>query len=84
MSTNTAPTLNLSELPDELDRAAAITMAERDEGINAARRALVGCTYSHCADCGEAIPAERRALGNVKRCIDCAERYEFHLKQHGK
>lgn len=75
---------NLAELPDELDRAAAITQAEADEGIAAARRSLVGCTYSHCADCGEPIPAERRALGNVKRCIDCAELHEFKLKLHGK
>ncbi len=76
--------MNLAELPDELDRAAAISQAECDEGIAAARRALVGCTYSHCANCGDAIPAERRALGNVKRCIDCAQLYEFHQKQHGK
>ena len=75
---------NLANLPDELDRAAAISQAECDEGIAAARRSLVGCTYTHCAECGEAIPAERRALGNVKRCIDCAERHEFLLKQHGQ
>jgi len=31
--------MNLAELPDELDRAAAITQAEAEEGIAAARRA---------------------------------------------
>jgi RNA polymerase-binding transcription factor DksA len=75
---------NLSDMPDDLDRAAAISQAECEDGIAAARRALVGCTYSHCADCGEAIPEARRLLGNVKRCIDCAQLYEFHRKQHGK
>ena len=33
--------MNLAELPDELDRAAAITQAEAEEGIAAARRAAL-------------------------------------------
>lgn len=68
--------MNLAELADELDRAAAITQAEADEGIAAARRAFVGLSYSHCEECGAEIPLARQALGGVRTCIDCAERKE--------
>ncbi|CTQ32215.1 DksA/TraR family C4-type zinc finger protein [Jannaschia rubra] len=37
-----------------------------------ARRAPVGESLTHCAECEEPIPeARRRALPGVKLCIDC-------------
>ena len=36
------------------------------------RRAPVGESLTHCAECGEPIPERRRAaLPGVKLCIDC-------------
>ncbi|AJE48002.1 DksA/TraR family C4-type zinc finger protein [Celeribacter indicus] len=36
------------------------------------RRAPVGESFTHCAECGEEIPeARRRAVPGVKLCIDC-------------
>lgn len=37
-----------------------------------ARRALVGESFTHCAECDEPIPEPRRqAIPGVKLCIDC-------------
>ncbi|MDF1853940.1 DksA/TraR family C4-type zinc finger protein [Pseudooceanicola sp.] len=37
-----------------------------------ARRATVGVSLTHCAECEEEIPSARRAaLPGVKLCIDC-------------
>ncbi|QDL91234.1 DksA/TraR family C4-type zinc finger protein [Paroceanicella profunda] len=39
-----------------------------------ARRAPVGESRTHCAECEEPIPeARRRALPGVKLCIDCQQ-----------
>lgn len=29
-----------------------------------------------CQDCGEEIPSKRRAIGGVKRCVDCQNHFE--------
>lgn len=33
-----------------------------------------------CEDCGEEIPAQRRALGGVTRCIGCQTQFEAKQK----
>lgn len=33
-----------------------------------------------CDDCGAEIPAQRRALGGVTRCIQCQTRFEAKQK----
>lgn len=39
-----------------------------------AKRAPVGDSLTHCADCDEPIPeARRNAIPGVKLCIDCAQ-----------
>ncbi|OIQ29863.1 MAG: hypothetical protein BM562_10765 [Alphaproteobacteria bacterium MedPE-SWcel] len=39
-----------------------------------ARRAPVGDSLTHCADCDEAIPeARRQAIPGVKLCLDCQQ-----------
>ncbi|MBS0126583.1 DksA/TraR family C4-type zinc finger protein [Thetidibacter halocola] len=50
-----------------------------------ARRAPVGESLTHCADCDEPIPeARRQAIPGVKLCIDCAaERQGRELRRGG-
>jgi len=46
-----------------------------------ARRAPVGDSLTHCAECDEPIPEARRAaIPSVKLCIDCQQ--ERHSAQH--
>ena len=33
-----------------------------------------------CDDCGDAIPAQRRAIGGVTRCIQCQTNFEAKQK----
>ena len=35
-----------------------------------------------CRNCGDEIPAQRRALGNVKLCIDCQTAVESNSKHY--
>jgi|TARA_R110000765_G_scaffold139653_2_gene239941 phage/conjugal plasmid C-4 type zinc finger TraR family protein len=33
-------------------------------------------SLDECQDCGEEIPSKRRAIGGVKRCVDCQKHFE--------
>ena len=33
-------------------------------------------SLDECHDCGEEIPSKRRAIGGVKRCVDCQNHFE--------
>ena len=49
-----------------------------------ARRAPVGDSLTHCAECEEPIPEARRAaLPGVKLCIDCVEERDAAFKARG-
>ncbi|WP_415402393.1 DksA/TraR family C4-type zinc finger protein [Tateyamaria sp. SN3-11] len=49
-----------------------------------ARRAPVGDSLTHCAECEEPIPEARRAaLPGVKLCIDCVEERDAAFKTRG-
>ena len=49
-----------------------------------ARRAPVGESLTHCADCDEEIPEARRlAIPGVKLCIDCQQERDGALRQRG-
>lgn len=49
-----------------------------------ARRAPVGESLTHCAECEEPIPEARRAaLPGVKLCIDCVEERDAAFKARG-
>lgn len=37
-------------------------------------------SYFECVGCGEEIPAQRRALGGVTRCIQCQTQFEAKQK----
>jgi len=40
-------------------------------------RQMMGLSLSHCADCGEEIPQQRRrAVNGVRLCISCQEAAE--------
>ncbi len=55
-------------IKDELDRMAA-------------RARPVGESLTECAECGEAIPEQRRrALPGVKLCVDCASERDAGYK----
>ena len=46
-----------------------------------ARRAPVGESLTHCAQCEEPIPeARRKALPGVKLCIDCMQERDARFK----
>ncbi len=49
-----------------------------------ARKAPVGESLSHCAECEEPIPEARRvALPGVKLCIDCMQERDSAFKARG-
>ena len=49
-----------------------------------ARRAPVGESLTHCAECEEPIPEARRAaLPGVKLCIDCVQDRDAAYKARG-
>ena len=49
-----------------------------------ARRAPVGESLTHCAECDEEIPEARRAaLPGVKLCIDCQQERDGRFQARG-
>ena len=49
-----------------------------------ARKAPVGDSLTHCADCEEPIPEARRAaIPGVKLCIDCMQERDSQHKTRG-
>ncbi|MCE8507739.1 DksA/TraR family C4-type zinc finger protein [Ruegeria pomeroyi] len=49
-----------------------------------ARRAPVGESLTHCAECEEEIPeARRQAIPGVKLCLDCQQERDGAIKLRG-
>ncbi|WP_299042858.1 DksA/TraR family C4-type zinc finger protein [uncultured Tateyamaria sp.] len=49
-----------------------------------ARKALVGESLTHCAECEEPIPeARRRAVPGVKLCVECVAERDAAYKARG-
>ena len=49
-----------------------------------ARRAPVGDSLTHCAECDEEIPEKRRAaLPGVKRCVQCQSGLDASVRSSG-
>ena len=62
---------------DEADRAAALIEATTANALARIQAAQQQAGQADCADCGEPIPASRRAANPAAiRCIDCQEIYE--------
>jgi phage/conjugal plasmid C-4 type zinc finger TraR family protein len=57
---------------DDADFAQERIEAELERAISAARRVHNGPAATHCVDCGEDIPEERRqAIAGVRTCAYC-------------
>lgn len=66
-------------MTDQFDRAQALEALVRDEALITARAAAQphGAALSHCADCGDEIPAARRAAApGCTRCVVCQSLHE--------
>lgn len=62
-------------MPDEMDRATALTEAQTAAAIEAARPR--GHGSATCDDCGQPIPAARRkAMPTARHCTPCRESME--------
>lgn len=62
-------------MSDDIDRAQDIQAAQNEDAIQRQIRKIAECQEESedCIDCGETIPAERRAVVKCIRCIDCQE-----------
>ncbi|MNJ19128.1 hypothetical protein D3C77_134470 [compost metagenome] len=60
------------------DRAQALEQRQRDQAIAAqlAQTRPNGPSLTHCEDCDNEIPAARRALGGMTRCVPCQSIFE--------
>ncbi|OWU84243.1 hypothetical protein ATO6_14510 [Oceanicola sp. 22II-s10i] len=65
---------------DQIDAS----IADELKRMQQARRAPVGESLTHCAECEEEIPEARRiALPGVKLCIDCQQERDGQHTQRG-
>ncbi|MCD5993653.1 TraR/DksA C4-type zinc finger protein [Pseudomonas sp. CDFA 602] len=65
------------------DRAQALEQRQRDQAIAAALALArpTGPSLTHCADCDNAIPLARQALGGITRCVPCQTLIEKGLRK---
>ena len=65
------------------DRAQALELRQRDQAIAAALAASrpSGPSLTHCQDCDKEIPAARRALGGMTRCVPCQSIFEREVRR---
>lgn len=68
---------------DALDLAQEREALDRERAIAAqlARSRHDRPSLAHCADCDEPIPAARRALGGITRCVDCQSLFEWKQRR---
>jgi len=64
---------------DLVDMAEEFRAQQMQVSINA-RPQFDTASELDCDDCGEEIPAQRRALGGVTRCIQCQINFEAKQK----
>ncbi|UPY35524.1 TraR/DksA C4-type zinc finger protein [Sediminicoccus sp. KRV36] len=64
-------------MPDDMDRATALTEAHHQESLAAVTRRLRQPGTPDCEICGEPIPARRRQeMPSARRCRPCQEAME--------
>ncbi|BBT15112.1 conjugal transfer protein TraR [Pseudomonas sp. 1D4] len=65
-------------MPDWVDRAVAREELELARALAAqlASNRPAGPSLDDCIDCGDEIPAARRALGGITRCVPCQSTFE--------
>lgn len=65
-----------------IEHAEAMVDLERERQIASVRKHLAEPGSASCGDCGDEIPAERRAaLPSARRCADCETRRERAAKR---
>ncbi|MGQ3101032.1 MAG: TraR/DksA C4-type zinc finger protein [Sphingopyxis solisilvae] len=65
-----------------IEHAEAMVDLERERQIASVRKHLAKQGSASCGDCGDEIPAERRAaLPSARRCADCETRRERAAKR---
>ncbi|HEG2198201.1 TraR/DksA family transcriptional regulator [Enterobacter kobei] len=68
-----------------IDQASALEEMMREQAIAAHRIDHNAVSAEHCAECGEDIPAARRAaVPGCQTCAECQSAIEFRNKQRGQ
>lgn len=67
---------------DTVDKAQQQNALAEQAGIDAIRARLAGQGRDYCEDCGEGIPAPRRAANpSATRCVYCQANHEKRTKR---
>ncbi|AEG99398.1 TPA: TraR/DksA family transcriptional regulator [Klebsiella aerogenes] len=70
---------------DIIDTAAEIEELQRNAALSARRINHNAVSAEHCSECGENIPAPRRAaVPGCQTCAECQADLELIMKQRGK
>lgn len=68
-------------MADIIDTAAEIEELQRNAALSAHRINRNAVSAEHCSECGESIPAPRRAaVPGCQMCAECQGRKEHSLK----
>ncbi|EPT4464625.1 TraR/DksA family transcriptional regulator [Klebsiella aerogenes] len=72
-------------MADIIDTAAEIEELQRNAALSAHRINRNAVSAEHCTECGEDIPAPRRAaVPGCQTCAECQADLELIMKQGGK
>ncbi|WP_049047738.1 TraR/DksA family transcriptional regulator [Klebsiella aerogenes] len=72
-------------MADIIDTAAEIEELQRNAALSAHRINRNAVSAEHCTECGEDIPATRRAaVPGCQTCAECQADLELIMKQRGK
>ncbi|MGS3584886.1 TraR/DksA family transcriptional regulator [Enterobacter cloacae] len=71
-------------MADIIDTAAEIEELQRNAALSAHRVNRNAVSAEHCSECGESIPAPRRAaVPGCQTCAECQSVIELKNKQRG-
>ncbi|HCB3049787.1 TPA: TraR/DksA family transcriptional regulator [Klebsiella aerogenes] len=72
-------------MPEIIDQANELAQQRIDMAIAAHRINRNAVSAEHCSECGESIPAPRRAaVPGCQTCAECLADLELIMKQRGK
>lgn len=72
-------------MADIIDTAAEIEELQRNAALSAHRVNHNAVSAEHCEECGEGIPAQRRAaVPGCQTCADCQSLIELKRRQNGR
>lgn len=71
-------------MADIIDNASEIEELQRNAALSAHRIDRNAVSAEHCEECGEEIPAPRRAaMPGCQMCVSCLADHELRNKQRG-